>query len=157
MLANIYMHRFLRHWRRQGKGGQYRARLIHYADDFVILSRGKAREAMEWTRQVMNRLGLTLNPAKTCVRDAWKETFDCLGYTFGQQIVYTRAGMRQMDARPSKRSIARVKRKLHEVLQPWNTGSWSEVVERVNRLMVGWSNYFNHGTLYFAHRGVRSN
>ena len=102
----------------------------------------------------MNRLGLTLHPAKTWVRDAWKETFDFLGYTFGQQMVYTRRGVRQMDARPSKRSIARMKRKLHEVLQPWNTGSWSEVVERVNRMVVGWSNYFHHGTLYFAYRAV---
>jgi hypothetical protein len=40
LLANIYMNRFLRAWRERGKGVQYRARLIAYADDFVILSRG---------------------------------------------------------------------------------------------------------------------
>jgi RNA-directed DNA polymerase len=154
LLANIYMHRFLRHWRRQGKGEQYQARIINYADDFVILSRGNAREALKWTGQVMEGLGLTLHPTKTCVRDAWKETFDFLGYTFGPQRVHARAGAHRMDVRPSKRSLARVKRKLHEVLQPWNTGPWGEVAERVNRLTVGWSNYFSHGTLYFAYRAV---
>jgi len=154
LLANIYMHRFLRYWHGQGKGEQFKARIVNYADDFVILSGGRAQEAMEWTDEVMKRLGLTLNPTKTCVRDAWKETFDFLGYTYGRQMVYTRKGVRQMDARPSKRSIERVKRKLHEVLRPWNTGAWSEVAERVNRIVVGWSNYFNHGTLFFAYRAV---
>ena len=154
LLANIYMHRFLRYWHQCGKGEQFTARIINYADDFVILSRGKAPEAMEWTRGVMTRLGLTLNATKTCVRDAWKETFDFLGYTFGYRVVYTRTGSRCMDARPSNKSIQRMKRKLHEVLRPWNTGPWTEVADRVNRMIVGWSNYFNHGTLFFAYRAV---
>lgn len=85
LLANIYMHRFLRHWHGCGRGGQFEAVPVNYADDFVILSRGKAQEAMEWTRRVMGRLGLTLNATKTCVRDAWAETLDFLGYTFGAQ------------------------------------------------------------------------
>src|SRR5579864_1330754 len=42
LLANIYMHRFLRAWRQRGKGHEYQARLIAYADDFVIVSRGHA-------------------------------------------------------------------------------------------------------------------
>src|SRR6266542_1481139 len=40
LLANLYMNRFLKHWRRQGKGEEFRARLVNYADDWVILSRG---------------------------------------------------------------------------------------------------------------------
>jgi RNA-directed DNA polymerase len=154
LLANVYMHRFLRYWHGCGKGEQFTARIVNYADDFVILSRGKAREAMEWTRQVMDRLGLTLNATKTCVRDAWEETFDFLGYTFGRMVSYTPYGRREMDARPSSKSVKRVKRKLHEVLSPWNTGPWPEVARRVNRILVGWSNYFGHGTLYYAYRAV---
>lgn len=154
LLANIYMHRFLRYWKQQGKGEQFVARIVNYADDFVILSRGKAQEAMEWTDETMKRLKLTLNPTKTCVRDAWKESFDFLGYTFGYRMMFTRTGSRGMDARPSNKSIKRVKRKLHDVLCPWNTGPWTEVAKRVNRIVVGWSNYFNHGTLFFAYRAV---
>ena len=44
LLANIYMHRFLRAWRDRGKGQQYQARVINYADDFVILSRGRSAD-----------------------------------------------------------------------------------------------------------------
>ena len=57
----------------------YRARIVNYADDFVILSRGKAKEALEWTRGVLARLGLTLNEKKTSLRDARKERFDFSG------------------------------------------------------------------------------
>jgi len=153
LLANIYMHRFLRYWHQSGKGEQFKARIVNYADDFVILSRGKAPEAMKWTEQVMGRLKLSLNTTKTCVRDAWKETFNFLGYTFGAMINH-RDGRRYLGAAPSARSVARVKRKLHEVLTPWNVGPWPEVADRVNRIVVGWSNYFRHGTLKAAYRAV---
>jgi RNA-directed DNA polymerase len=154
LLANVYMHRFLRYWRQCGKGQAFAARLINYADDFVILSRGKAKEALAWTGEVMERLKLTLNPAKTCVRDARGETFDFLGYTFGPQVIYTPTGTRGLDARPSKASVRRVKRKLHDVLRPWNVGPWAEVAAQVNRVLLGWSNYFRPGTVYFAYRAV---
>ena len=134
-------------------GERFKARIINYADDFVICSRGHARAAMEWTAKTMGRLGLTLNATKTCVRDAWAETFDFLGYTFGAQV-HHKFGGRVMEARPSRKSIARVKRKLHDVLRPWNTGAWPEVADRVNRVVVGWSNYFSHGAVYCAYRAV---
>jgi RNA-directed DNA polymerase len=54
-------------------------RLTH----LVILSRGKAAEALNWTRQVVTRMGVTLNEAKTSIKQARKESFDFLGYTFG--------------------------------------------------------------------------
>src|SRR5580704_16929705 len=60
LLANLYMNRMLKGWRQTGRGGKYRARIVNYADDVVILSRGKAKESLEWTRGVLARLGLTL-------------------------------------------------------------------------------------------------
>ena len=60
MLANIYMNRFLKHWRLTNRGDAFRAHVVAYADDFVILSRGRAAEAMTWTKAVMMKLGLTL-------------------------------------------------------------------------------------------------
>jgi RNA-directed DNA polymerase len=153
LLANVYMHRYLRYWHQCGMGERLAARVVNYADDFVICCRGDAAAAMEWTRRVMGRLGLTLNATKTCVRDAWEETFDFLGYTFGAQV-HRKTGGRVMEARPSRESVRRVKRKLHEVLRPWNTGAWPGVADRVNRIVAGWSNYFSHGTVYYAYRAV---
>jgi len=70
LLANLYMNRFLKHWRMRGCGAKFRAHLVNYADDFVILSRGHAAEALAWTRAVMTKLGLTLNETKTSLKDA---------------------------------------------------------------------------------------
>src|SRR6266404_4381077 len=80
LLANIYMNRFLKYWRLTGRGEAFRAHVIAYADDFVILSRGCAAEALAWTKAVMTKLGLTLNEAKTSLRNARQDRFDFLGY-----------------------------------------------------------------------------
>src|SRR6476619_6887119 len=50
LLANIYMNRFLKHWRLTGSGEAFYAHVVSYADDFVILSRGHAAEALAWTK-----------------------------------------------------------------------------------------------------------
>src|SRR6202047_1853612 len=58
LLANIYMNRFLKHWRLSGRGEAFRAFIINYADNFVILSRRLAAEALAWTRRGMTKVGL---------------------------------------------------------------------------------------------------
>ena len=103
MLANLYMNRFLKYWRLQGKGEQFRAEVVAYADDFVILSRGHAAEARVWTQTVMDRIGLTLNEQKTSIRNGRTEEFDFLGYTFGPLYWWT--GRRYLAACPSKKSL----------------------------------------------------
>jgi hypothetical protein len=72
-----------KHWRLSGRGEAFRAHIVSYADEFVILSRGRAEEALAWTEAVMTKLGLTLNEVKTSVKNARKESFDFLGYTLG--------------------------------------------------------------------------
>jgi RNA-directed DNA polymerase len=65
----------LKGWRNTKRGEQFQAKVVTYADDFVILSRGKAAQALEWTRGVIARLGLTLKEAKTSIRQAREESF----------------------------------------------------------------------------------
>jgi RNA-directed DNA polymerase len=157
LLANIYFNRFLRHWERQGMGQKLRAKVINYADDFVIVSCGadRAAGALAWTRRVMAGLGLKLNESKTCVRDVRRERFDFLGYTFGKVYhVHEHEGKHYLAACPSDKSVRRLKQKLHAALAPWNTGPWDEVAARVNRMLRGWSNYFSYGTLKRAYRAV---
>jgi RNA-directed DNA polymerase len=153
LLANLYMNRFLRCWEQQDMGRRLRAKVIIYADDFVIVSRGRAAEALAWTRRVMAGLKLTLNESKTCLKDVGTESFDFLGYTFGKVFnVYERKSY--LAACPSKKSVRRLKQKLHAVLEPWNTGPWEEVAATVNRMLRGWSGYFRYGTLKRAYRAV---
>jgi RNA-directed DNA polymerase len=153
LLANVYMNRFLKHWRLTGRGEAFRAFIVNYADDFVILSQQSAAEALAWTKAVMTKLGLTLNGAKTSVKDARTERFDFLGYTFGPHC-YQRNGNRYLGASPSAKSVKRVKLKVNEVLVPGNMKPWTEVRDQLNRLLRGWSAYFCYGTRGRAYKAV---
>jgi RNA-directed DNA polymerase len=153
LLANLYINRFLKHWRRTGRGEAYRAHVISYADDFTILSRGRAADALAWTRQGMTRLGLALNEAKTAIRDARRERFDFLGYAFGPHH-YRKDGHWYLGASPSKRSVLRLKAKVSDVLVPGNVDRWPEMRDRLNRLLWGWTAYFGYGTRLPAYRAI---
>ena len=154
LLANLYMNPFLKHWRFTGCREAFRAQIIAYADDFIILSRGHAVEAMMRTKAVMTRLRLSLNEAKTSIRDARKERFEFLGYSFGQHY-WWKNGQRYLGARPSKKSVQRIKAKISDLLVPGNKGSWPDVHDRLNRLLSGWSAYFSHGTRVPAWKRMR--
>jgi RNA-directed DNA polymerase len=153
LLSVVYMNRFLKHWRLSGRGEAFRAHVVSYADDFVILSRGCAAEALAWTRAVMTKLGLTLNEAKTSVKNARQDSFDFLGYTLGPQR-YRKDGHWYLGASPSKKSVQRVKTKIGDMLKPVNKGAWPMVRDKLNRLLVGWSAYFGYGTRLQAYRAV---
>jgi RNA-directed DNA polymerase len=145
LLANIYMNRFLKHWRQRGAGEAFRAHVVAYADDFVILSRGRAAEALAWTKAVMTKLGLTINEAKTSLKDARKERFDFLGYSFGPHR-FKMNGRWYLGASPSKKSMQRFKTKVGDRLVPANVVPWEDVRDELNRTLRGWSNYFCQGT-----------
>ena len=152
-LANLYMNRMLKGWRQNRRGEQFRAQMVNYADDFVILSRGKATEALEWTRGVLKRLELTLNEKKTSVRNAREERFDFLGYTFGPHYS-PRTGREYIGHSPSKKSVSRIKTKVGELLVPGNMDPWEKVCERLNQILKGWRAYFGCGSTSKAYRAV---
>ncbi|MEI9425443.1 hypothetical protein O7A70_30305 [Mesorhizobium sp. Cs1299R1N1] len=108
--GGINANRFVKQWRLTGRDEAFRAHVISYADDFVILSRGRAAEALAWTRMVMTKLGLTLNKAKTSVKGARHERFDFLGYSLGPHYLPD-GGRRYLGASPSKKSLQRSRRK----------------------------------------------
>ena len=153
LLANIYMNRFLKHWRLTGCGDTFCAHVVSYADDFVILSRGRAAEALAWTKAVMTKLGLTINEAKTSLRNARQERFDFLGYSFGAHL-FEANGKWYLGASPSKKSVQRFKTTVGDLLVPSNIDPWPEVRDKLNRSLRGWSNYFGYGSRGKAFRGV---
>ena len=128
-LANSYMHRYIKAFRRYGLDQKYGAQLVIYADDLVVLCRHGAPEVLEKTRGWMGSMGLALNEGKTGVRDARCESFDFLGYTFGP-MYSPRTGGRYNGARPSKKAIASIKGAIRQGLRPGNQAPWAEGVSR---------------------------
>src|ERR1700693_2277813 len=153
LLANLYMNRFLKYWRITGRGEIFQAQVVNYADDFVILSRQCAAEALNWTRSVMTRIGLTLNEAKTSIKRGRTERFDFLGYTFGPHRL-RKNGHGYLGASPSKKSVSRLRQKVGDLLVRSNVAPWTEVRAHLNSMLRGWSNYFGYGTRLMAYRAV---
>ncbi|MGH9641984.1 MAG: group II intron reverse transcriptase/maturase [Terriglobales bacterium] len=153
LLANIYIHRFLKAWRDQGKGQTFRGRVVNYADDFVILSRGRARAALDWTRNIMRRIGLTLNEQKTCIRAARREPFHFLGYRFGP-LRSRRTGQQYIGATPGPKALARMRATVRALLRPGNMAPWRDVVKPLNQSLRGWANYYRYGTVKPAYDAI---
>jgi RNA-directed DNA polymerase len=155
LLANVYIHRLLKTWKKFGLERHLRARIINYADDLVILCRDRfgAETALKSLRWIVEHLGLRLSEQKTHVRCAREESFDFLGYTFGP-MVSRRTGRSYLGVTPSKKRVKRFKQSLRAVLRPGNQGRSGEVVAEVNRRLVGWANYFSVGTLGDVYRSL---
>jgi hypothetical protein len=153
LLANIYMHRFIKAFRRYGLDHRYGAVLVNYADDFVVLCRHDASEVLETTRRWMASIGLTLDESKTRVCNARCEPFDFLGYTFGP-MYSPRTGGRYNGARPSKKAVASIKARIRRQLRPGNQAPWADVAERLNRTVRGWAAYFSYGSVSKARHVV---
>jgi RNA-directed DNA polymerase len=153
LLANIYMNRFLKHFRQSGAADAFRAHVVAYADDLVILSRGRAAEALTWMRDAMAKLGLTLNEAKTSLKDARKERFDFLGYSFGPHW-FKKNGKWYLGASPSKKSMQRFKTKVGDQLVPANVVPWEDVRDELNSMLLGWSHYFSYGATAGAYKHI---
>jgi RNA-directed DNA polymerase len=150
------MNRFLKYWRIKRCDEVCQAHVVSYADDFVILSRGKAAETLEWTIKVMGSLGLRLNEDKTTIKDGLRGNFDFLGYTFGH-MVFKKNGSWYTGASPSKTSVSRLNQKVRKLLRPCEKGAWPDVRDRLNALLRGWSTHFCYGSTMIAYRAVERN
>lgn len=154
LLSNVYMRRFVLGWKRLGHAERLDAHIVNYADDFVILCRGTANEAMTAMREMMGRLRLTVNEHKTYLCQSPDTSFDFLGYTFGRCYA-VRTGHSYIGTRPSAKSIAKVCRAISDMTsRRWLFTDEQDRVEHLNRLMAGWAAYFRLGPVSKAYRAV---
>ena len=154
LLANVYMRRFVRGWKTLGYERRFSASIVNYADDFVICCRGTAEEAMTVMRGMMSTLRLTVNETKTRLCRVPEGTFDFLGYTIGQ-CWSPKTGKSYIGTKPSAKKIARLKREISDQTSPrWHWTDVEDRVARLNRMLLGWSNYFGLGPVGASYRAI---
>jgi RNA-directed DNA polymerase len=159
LLANIYLHWFEKAFHGpQGPAHWAKAKLVRYADDFVILARYQSRRLIEWTESLLEgRFRLTVNRKKTRVMDLKQPgaSVDFLGFTFRYDRDLAGRGHRYLNVFPSKKALVRLRDRVRDM-----TGSnrcWTpigDLIGRLNRMLQGWKNYFRHGYPRAAFRGV---
>jgi RNA-directed DNA polymerase len=154
LLSNLYMRRFVLGWKTLGYEKRLRATIVNYADDLVICCKARAAEARAVMQDLMSRLKLTVNEAKTRVCRLPEEKFDFLGYTFGR-CYSPETGRSYMGTVPAKKRVQRVCAAISaETGQNKTLLDEVAVVAKLNRIMVGWANYFCLGPVSKAYRAV---
>jgi RNA-directed DNA polymerase len=147
LLANVFLHQLDRFWVEEcaelGK-------IVRYADDFVVVCRyeHQAKEAMRKITVVLEGMKLQLHPEKTRIVCASVEGFDFLGFHYhkwrssvsGKVVPYMRPGMKAM-------------KHIRGSIKGWTDHGqphvpMDKIVLHVNRIIVGWRNYFRIGNSY---------
>lgn len=145
LLSNLFLHLLDRIWERNNLQQRLGARIVRYADDIVILCRrGQSDRAMKVLRQVLERLELTLNEAKTKIVNAYEGKFDFLGFTIWMGRS-RKTGNYYPHVQPSKKAEQKVKDRITELTTRNRTIMPLEwVVNEVNAMVRGWVGHFHY-------------
>jgi len=145
LLANLYLHILDRIWDRHGFDQKLRARLIRYADDFVILCASGVERPLMIAGTVIKRLGLSLNEEKTKRVDSRTDSFGFLGFEIRMRKG-KKTGYLYPNTRPSTKSVASIMTQVTELTSRSQTGKpIGEVIGQINQKVRGWVGYFHFG------------
>jgi len=150
LLANLYLHWFDKKF--HGEEGPFRwanARLIRYADDFVILAKQVECRIRDFTESLLEgRFDLKINRDKTRVVQVAVpgESLDFLGYTFRYDRDRQGRDWRYLNMCPSEKALDRARQRLRELTGPERCFvPIMELIGQINRYLRSWSEYFRHG------------
>lgn len=144
LLANLYLHLLDRNWEGQKMAERHQARLVRYADGFVILCRQQTDAPMRMIRRVRGKMGLSVNEEKTRVVNIWQERIRFLGFEAG--IARSgRTGKPYPLVIPSKKARKAVKARL-TALTTRNRVlvAPEDLIRQINSLLRGWVGYFHY-------------
>jgi RNA-directed DNA polymerase len=159
LLSNLYLHWFDKRFHASGGPAQGdQARLVRYADDFVIMARQPSPQRIQSVEAWLEGwLGLTINRDKTRVVNLQEQgtSLDFLGYTFRYDRDRYGRGNRYLNVCPSAKALDRERAKLREMTS--SRFGWKPIptlIEELNRHLAGWANYFSLGYPRHAFRKI---
>jgi len=158
LLSNLYLHWFERgFYSSTGPGTWAKARLVRYADDFVILARYQGQRLQQWVEHTLaDRFKLTINREKTRVVKMAEPAanFTFLGFTFRYDRDLHGRDQRYLNVFPSTKALAHFRQNLRELLAANPVTPLPILISRVNRILAGWKAYFSKGYPRMAFRAA---
>lgn len=161
LLANIYLHWFDKVFHRANGPAQWaKAKLVRYADDFVVLARYQSQRLRDFIEAKLEGwLGLVVNREKTRVvrLKEPRTSLDFLGYTFRFERDRHGGTHRYLSLAPSAKALAREREVLRQMTGPDQSHTpLPQLIEGINRHLKGWGNYFNLGYPRKARRQINT-
>jgi RNA-directed DNA polymerase len=161
LLSNVYLHWFDKLFHRADGPAQWAgAKLVRYADDFVVLARLPGTRLTGWIESKLEDwLGLEINREKTRVVNLKEEgaSLDFLGFTFRYYDDLKGQGWRYLNVSPSAKALKKEREKLHEMTDHRQCHKpIPQLIEELNRHLGGWKNYFDFGYPRQAFREINS-
>lgn len=145
LLANIYLNILDRIWDKHELAKKYKARLVRYADDLVILCAKEVDTPFTLLKHILSKLDLQLNENKTEIKDARHEKFGFLGFQVGL-VKNQRTGSVFPLVEPAPKSMRAVKQKIKFLTRrEMNPAPINDIVKILNATVRGWSQYFHYG------------
>lgn len=150
LLANVYLHWFDKvFYRADGPAVWARAKLVRYADDFVVMARFQGLQLQEWIREKLEDwMGLELNREKSKIikLNEVGASLEFLGFSFRYDRDFKGRNWRYLNIFPSRKSIQKERKKLREMTSPKMCFKpIPAMICQLNRHLKGWANYFEYG------------
>ena len=150
LLANLYLHWFDKLFHRHDGPAQWAAaKLVRYADDFVVLARYQGKQLRSWIETKIEAwLGLEINREKTRVVNLKQagESLDFLGFTFRYDRDRYGGKGTYLNVTPSAKALKRERAKLHQMTDRHQCCKpLPYLIAELNRHLKGWRNYFQFG------------
>lgn len=149
LLANLYLHWFEKAFHRtDGPAHWAKAKLVRYADDFVILARYQGAQLVEWTESLLEgRFRLAINRDKTRLVNLNQPgaSLDFLSYTFRYERDRFGRPRRYLNVFPSKKALAWAQEQIRKLTGP--DRGWlpiASLISQVNLWLQSWARYFSH-------------
>jgi RNA-directed DNA polymerase len=149
LLSNVYLHELDLRWHRRGGPRETcDARLVRYADDFVVLSRTIGEPVHRFLTELLEgKMGLELNRDKTRIIDMKcpGASLDFLGYTFRFDRDLKGRDTRYLNLFPSAKALAKRRDAIRDVTRSGYKQTLVETVRELNRSLLPWARYFRMG------------
>ena len=159
LLSNIYLHWLDKVFHRPDGPGQWaKARLVRYADDFVVMTRYRMQDVSRFIETKLEQwMGLQLNREKTRIVHFGiaGAHLDFLGYTFRYDRDLHGRRIRYLNVVPSEKAMIKARAKLRELTSSrYCYKPVTDVIAGVNRTLEGWAAYFCFGYPRQAYRDL---